>query len=378
MAEQHAVRWRSLDGMRGVAAMVVVLFHVGLLWGGYSGVPIFFVLSGCLITYRLLSGARRRGRVALVPFWVRRVVRLMPPVLIVLAVVAIVGPSTLGEQAKDNLPGALVASALYIANFRAIDEPSLLGPLLPMWTLAIEEQFYLLWPPVLALLVRARASVVQRCGFLAAAVLGLAAWRAALIFNDADLNRTTYGTDMHFDALLLGCLLGVLVTAGTQVRGVAARLLQLASVATVVGFAVWLVAGPDSPVEGGAAITSPRITLLLPAGAALVIAERLFCPGRVLGWVLESPPLQFLGRISYSLYLVHLPLFAMTRKGFADMSPGPRQALWVALAVVAGAVLHFLVEGPCMKLKDRIGARLDAWSDRRRPLSAELGVAVVK
>src|SRR2546430_14428904 len=211
----------ALDGLRALAVLGVLLYHAGVSWapGGFLGVDAFFVLSGFLITSLLVDEWRTRGRIDFRRFWARRARRLLPAlVLVVIAVgaYAVFGarPDELGRIRRDTL-----GSVLYVANWRQLFESSYFAklatpsPLRHTWSLGIEEQWYLVWP--LALVVMVRVTAGRRwavIGMAAALAFGSAALMAVL-FDPGDPSRVYYGTDTRAQALLLGAVLAFLVTS---------------------------------------------------------------------------------------------------------------------------------------------------------------------
>ena len=201
----------ALDGLRAVAVVAVLLFHLDLAWmpGGFLGVSLFFTLSGFLITRLLLDESDRTGRVALRTFWARRLRRLSPAALVVLAVVALM--SLWGVFEGTRLRGDLGASLGYVANWRFATAESTYAelftstpsPVIHFWSLAIEEQFYLIFPVLFVALSKKRALLVP--GLLA---LTIASVVASLLTESRNLGY--YGTHVRAAELLIGCLLAVI------------------------------------------------------------------------------------------------------------------------------------------------------------------------
>jgi len=218
----------ALDGLRALAVSAVVLYHAGVTWarGGLLGVDVFFVLSGYLITGLLLSEKRRTGTISLGNFWIRRARRLLPALLLVLVAVAVVWRLTAPPASLPGVRSDALATLFYSANwhfavagqgyFASFADPS---PLLHMWSLGVEEQFYLIWPLVVVAvlgwrIVRSRGAqrllVVTVVGSIASAVL-----MAALALNmsggggDGTINWIYYGTATRVQALLTGATLVV-------------------------------------------------------------------------------------------------------------------------------------------------------------------------
>jgi peptidoglycan/LPS O-acetylase OafA/YrhL len=328
-------------------------FHEGIpgALGGYLGVDIFFVLSGYLITDLLVAHRARRGRMGLGGFWMRRARRLLPALAVLLvtvtAAVAVIEPGQLGA-----LRPALGAAATYSSNwYQALHHVSYFAtfgppaPLQHLWSLAIEEQFYLVWPLILGLVLlltvnrRVRASIAW-AGAAASALL-----MAILYTPGADPSLVYYGTDTHATALLVGsaialtCPLARMVTAPPEL----ARRLDFIGVAGLVllAWAVGHFPGADPAVYPAGLIVAAL------AAAALVLAAA--APGTV-GSLLSLPPLRWLGVRSYGIYLWHWPVIALT---VAILGRQPRNAwLWIIEAAVAiglAAASWRWIETPIMR-----------------------------
>ena len=340
--------------MRALAVLAVMAFHEGIpgALGGYLGVDIFFVLSGYLITDLLVAQrARRRGRMDLRGFWTRRARRLLPALAVLLvtvtAAVAVIEPGQLGA-----LRPALGAAATYSSNwyqalhhvsyFAAFGPPA---PLQHLWSLAIEEQFYLVWPLILGLVLllaetrRARASIAW-AGAAASALL-----MALLYTPGADPSLVYYGTDTHATALLVGsaialtCPLARMVAAPPEL----ARRLDFIGMAglAVLAWAVGHFPGADPAVYPAGLI----IAALAAAGLTLAAAA----PGTISS-LLSLPPLRWLGVRSYGIYLWHWPVIALT---VAVLGRQPGNAwLWIieaAAAIGLAAASWKWIETPIMR-----------------------------
>ncbi len=359
----------ALDGVRGLAVAAVLAFHggVGSVRGGFLGVDAFFVLSGFLITSLLLAEQARTGRIGLVAFWGRRIRRLLPALLLLLAVVVpasrwLLPPAEIGALRTDAL-----AALGYFANWRMTYRggdyfvaTAAASPLQHTWSLGIEEQFYLLWPLIVVLLlVRARRAL------LAVALVGAAASTitAAILFDPAAPDRVYYGTDSRAAAPLIGCALAVLLgptgLAGSPGRHRAVPRIRhpwlgaSALVSAVLIGWLWTNAVGSEPwlYRGG-----------LLAGAlavAAVIAHAVISPDSPTGRLLAVPPLIWLGQISYGVYLWHWPLFGWLTAGRTGLS-GPLLLLArCAVTLAVAAASYRMLERPVRTGRwPRRGARL--------------------
>ncbi len=324
----------SLDGVRAFAVMAVLFFHlpgaspgVGLLPGGWIGVDLFFVLSGFLITSILTGEQDKTGTIGLKRFYLRRALRLMPAFAALLLVAM-----ALGASSKSHLPDALQAgffAATYTMNwYRAFSD----GPVWLLghsWSLAIEEQFYLVWPATL-LLVKAR----QRSKVVVLLLVAVIAWRSWLLLHGASPDRIYYGFDTRADALLIGCLLAV--SPATFPRSLLAGTTALAIIVFTAFVAVRV--SPFTQFVG--------MPVIAMAAAVLIAGLR---GGNALARGFAWPPFAFTGRISYGLYLWHLPVLDVVSAKF----PGVPGVALIALSYLAAVLSFFAIERPFLKLKSR-------------------------
>lgn len=314
----------ALDGLRGLAVGGVLLFHAGHLKGGFLGVDLFFTLSGFLITSLLLTEHARTGRIALGAFWSRRARRLLPAVLALFLAVA--GYTTIWGHPSDY-PGVRndgLAALFYVANWRSIfagngywDDFNPKSPFDHLWSLAIEEQFYVLWPLIVAFVLwrwrgRLMPLTIITAGATAASAL------AMIVLHEAgeDPNRVYLGTDTRVASILVGALLSLACARfplalskqrpANDVIGVGALMLLLVSWVFIDGTAAeWL-------YEGG--------LLAHAVVTAIVIAVAFGRRSGPLAKLLGLRPLRWMGRVSYGLYLWHWPVYwAMNpfRMGFS-------------------------------------------------------------
>ena len=355
----------ALDGVRALAVVAVVLFHAGVpgLPGGFLGVDAFFVLSGFLITSLLLAEHNRRGRIGLIAFWGRRVRRLLPALLVMLIFVALAGRYLLPSVEVRLLRGDALAALFYVANWRMIyrgsdyfTQTSAPSALQHTWSLGIEEQFYLLWPLVvvglLALLTvrygqhasRRDHGRPARLALLAVCLLGAAAsaLTAAVLYRPADVNRAYFGTDSRAEALLIGCALAVLLEMRSAAPP-AKRHLMLGALAVAGAFGVgWAWTHADGTSEwlyrGGLA----GIALAVAA----VLAHAVVSPASPTARLLALPPLVWLGRISYGVYLWHWPLFQFVNATHTGLTGMRLLAVRLLLTLVIPIASFFGIEEP--------------------------------
>jgi len=376
----------GLDGLRALAVAVVIAYHLGYGWaqGGLLGVGVFFTLSGYLITDILVGQWASRGRIRLGDFWLRRARRLLPALFVMLAVVA-VWVNVWDRSYLPGFRGDVIASALYVNNWWYIGQHASYfaqfappAPLDHLWSLAVEEQFYLIWPWVVLLLVwlagRARKRRIVQAGGVAAAESGrgggdasylggrgrlaiaavtllLAAASALamarLYHQGYDPTRVYEGTDTRAFGLLVGAALAIVWPSrrpsGRRRMPAAVRwLLDVAGLAglAVIGLEVWRT-NQYTPFmfRGG-------LELLSVATALVVLA--VVTPGSILGRVLGAQPLRWLGVRSYGMYLWHYPLILLTAAAATAGEPAslPRAAAVVAGTVAVSALSWRVVEEP--------------------------------
>jgi len=329
----------ALDGLRGAAVAAVVAYHFGVpgTGGGYLGVDVFFVLSGFLITTLLLAEHARTGRIGLRAFWARRARRLLPGLGAMLLAVA-VWAAVVGLSSPATVRGDAIATLGYLANWRYIlanrgyfaqyGPPS---PLLHTWSLAIEEQFYLLWPLIVLPVVRRWGARAVR-DVAVGGVLASATACAVLAARGADTARLYYGTDTRAQAILVGAALAATLRLRRHRSGTVPAPV-VASVVPVLGAVCVLWCW--HALSGTSAFLYRGGFTLVAAATATVIAGAVTTPRAVLTRVLSWSPLRGLGHISYEVYLWHWPvLLAMT----ASRTGGHGSVLLAARVAVTGGL----------------------------------------
>ena len=320
---------RALDGLRGLAVAVVLLFHADVPYvrGGHLGVTAFFTLSGFLITALLLVERTTTGRIHLPSFWARRARRLVPAMLLCFLLVAVV-VHLADTPPSDGLVRDAIAAALWAANWRFVvdqqtygDLFSLPSPFQHFWSLAVEEQFYVVFPLLVVALLGARAAA-PRIGRLTLVLVGLVAvstWQAARLYDEgAGLGHAYYGTDARMAELLVGALLAVALVRGGQLAALQGRTGRAVQAGGLLGLAGLL--ATFVLVEKGTPFLYRGGFLLAAVSTAAVIAA-VVQPGSPVGRLLGTRPLVLLGLVSYGAYLFHWPLFLLITESFTGAPP---------------------------------------------------------
>jgi peptidoglycan/LPS O-acetylase OafA/YrhL len=372
----------GLDGLRAIGVMAVVLYHTELGWfaGGFLGVDVFFVVSGYLITSLLLAEWRQSSGIDLAAFWLRRARRLLPAAFFLIIAVLTFSVLFLPDEVA-GLRGNAIASFAYVTNwyliysresyFQAAVRPSLLRHL---WSLAVEEQFYLVWPLVFAAAMRLLKA--QRLFFLTVAGAAASAMLMATLYQpDMDPSRVYYGTDTRAFALLIGAALSFVWTPGSlpEVTGKGARRLVdavgIAALCVLVACFVWVNDYSPMLYRGG--------FVLVALVTAALVAASVHPASRLGGIALSWRPLQWVGQRSYAIYLWHWPIFALTRPQMDLPLDGvPLLLLRLPLTLALAELSFRFVETPFRK-----GALGRAWGmlqtstgARRRELGLRLAL----
>jgi peptidoglycan/LPS O-acetylase OafA/YrhL len=338
----------SLDGMRAVAILAVVAYHLGHMPTGLFGVDVFFVISGYLITGLLADEQRRRGTISLARFYGRRALRLLPVLVVVVAGCLIIGSAVLPERQVRDLWWSTLFVATYTANFRAINYVDM--PLLShTWSLAVEEQFYVVWPLPFSRLAT-RVAPRRLAAWLVALAVASALWCAVDYWRGAALARLSDLPDTHASGLLIGAALALLVgstswTTPPRLRPYLHVLSYLAAAAVLVSFRVVIDNGAF-PYLGG--------FLIISVLTGVVLVDQISTTPSKLALVLRHPVAVLIGRWSYSLYLVHLPVIQLLQT--TDISRTAQVPLAFGVSMLLAMVLHVAVERPALRLRRRFEA----------------------
>jgi peptidoglycan/LPS O-acetylase OafA/YrhL len=381
--DRQRAAWRfghqpALDGVRAVAITLVVLCHYpwgakhygGSLpfHGGGLGVEVFFVLSGFLITTLLLQEYRSHGSVSIRAFYARRAFRLLPALAVLLAVVSLM---YLADDPKAPTLGGIFGIAFYVANWVQIHGVHGIGggPLGiagAAWSLAVEEQFYILWPIVLLLLLRGRLrlraiALVTSIGIVASAAWCAWLWHRGLAPPNANpwvsvhlrvvtWYRVYYGSDTGADALLVGCLTAILAFVLIPRLGSNARKsLSVAGVLALFACAVMI----NNANEFHSDWLPEWGFLAFAATVAIVIAALVVSPRSPVSRTFALAPLVWIGRRSYAIYLFHLLVLNYCNREYVHLPPQLSFVFQMTVILVLAELSFRLVEAPMLRRKRR-------------------------
>jgi peptidoglycan/LPS O-acetylase OafA/YrhL len=366
----------ALDGVRACAVVAVMLFHGGIphMDGGFMGVDAFFVLSGFLITSLLVGEWRQTLSIKLGAFWARRARRLLPALLLMLLFVAffasvIVPKGTYGALRLDAL-----ATLLYVSNWHFIlvnsnyfNETAASSPLLHTWSLAVEEQFYVIWPLVVLAVMYFTRSLRALFALCCAAAIASAIWMYLLYDGGLNTNRAYLGTDTRSQCLFIGCALAVglvllshraheegRLAKGELWRPEGATSRALCALLGVIGaagaIALWVLTTSVSsfPYSGG--------FFLIGLAVACIILSAVAAPRSLVPRVLSLTPVRYVGRISYGLYIWHWPIFIWLDHARTGLDGYQLFALRVLVTFAVSVVSFHLIERPI-----RMGTFVSQW-----------------
>ena len=337
----------QLDGIRGIAILGVLLVHVfHVPSGGGLGVDLFFVLSGFLITTLLLQEWQENGTISLTAFYRRRVLRLFPALLAMLAVVTVfvgacwIGGAMSGAGARWMVVGIL-SGGLYVQNLiRAVGGPDSIAPIVGhLWSLSAEEQFYIVWPGALVFALRRRFTPRAIVAIAAVAALVVMGRRVELTLTGASYPRIFFSPDTHSDPILLGCALGAAYVYGLvpNWKPRTWSIVGVAAFVTVIECMLFMPLDHNRFLFGLPLFEAASGALVL----SVVMSEQAVMSRVLRGWGPKS-----LGRISYGLYVWHtIPVALAVAAGY--------QFAGVPLSIAVALLSYRYIEQPFLRRKRR-------------------------
>jgi peptidoglycan/LPS O-acetylase OafA/YrhL len=341
----------ELDGLRALAVFCVMAVHVGIprLDGGAIGVDVFFVLSGFLITSLLVQEFDRDGSVSLKNFYIRRILRLMPALVLMVSVY--VAGSIVIED-RSHVRGTLTEAAValsYTENWVRAFDTGWMSDLGHTWSLACEEQFYILWPLLLVFLLK---NYRRRVAPVIALMLALASWldRCWLAFDGVRPERIYNGLDTHADSLMMGCAMGAALASGVYTSRCKALVQRFGQLFGYMGAAGLIVLANQTRWDGEGTEFAGLTMAALFTG--IILLDVLFNDQSALRPILKNRLLVWIGSISYGLYLWHYPIYqAMWRFHFRT---GTIVTVGSLAALACASASYYAVERPFLRLKARL------------------------
>jgi peptidoglycan/LPS O-acetylase OafA/YrhL len=344
----------GLDGIRALGVTGVILYHTDLSWSpaaGFLGVDVFFTLSGFLITALLLREYRATGRIDLPQFYLRRARRLLPAMWLLLLIVVVAG-LTISKDTISGLRGDVPAALLYVSNwwqiyhgqsyFELIGRPA---PLQHLWSLSIEEQFYVLWPALLMLLLaRGTERLVGRTSLALAGLITAWMWVLAVRHGypaDSDPSRGYFGLDSHSMGLFAGAALASFWNPWRDAPLAPRRVIEAAGFGALALLVVtfWHVTETTSFLYRGGFLLVAILTIVL----IYAVVDRRTTIGRAF----STAPMRWIGERSYGLYLWHWPIFGLLRPGLdVHLGEGACLVLRVAVTLTVAELCYRYVERP--------------------------------
>jgi len=387
----------GLDGLRAIAVLAVIVFHLGFDWapGGLLGVGIFFTLSGYLITDILLSQLNQRGKIDFLRFWAARARRLLPALFLMLAIV-LAWVTIFGPAQPDQFRKAVVSAVFYVNNWEQIFAnvsyfarfaPE--GPLNHLWSLSVEEQFYIFWPFLLLLgvkLVHERplpSGVRPRLAVLTIVVALISVIEMAILYKPSlDPSRIYYGTDTRAAGLLFGCALAMVWPSRRLNRRIAPQARNTldglgALGLLIIALMIWQVGEFDRFLyQGGFIVLSlATVMVLMP----------LTHPACRLGGIVGAKPLRWVGVRSYGIYLWQTPIIVLTGPGSRPPEGLLGKALQAAaIFAIAGLSWRFVEEpirhgaiGRFFARRRKVGWKWETFAPPMRVAIIGLGLVLV-
>lgn len=334
----------ALDGLRAIAVFLVIFYHFGFEWiPGAHGVMIFFVLSGFLITWLLLKENEKHGRISISGFYTRRVLRIFPAFycywILLVALLLVTGRKILWPQA--------ISSLLYVSNYyNAINGDPNTG-FSHTWSLAIEEQFYLLWPVLFVLL---RRNLKRMTLFLTCLILSVWIYRAVLCFLlNVDQGYIYAAFDTRLDHLMVGCLLAVLLKREALTSFWRVACSRVYAPLVTLGLFIASIYFDSSSVTRYRDVIGFAIE---PVLIAVMVIQLISLHSASLWRWIDWPALRYLGRISYSLYLYQQITLGFVKKALSSQSIAIQFIAAVIVTILVATASYYLIERPFLKLKN--------------------------
>lgn len=369
----------GLDGLRALAVFAVIAYHLNLTWvpGGLLGVSLFFVLSGYLITGILLKQWEQSGAFDLKDFWLRRARRLLPALFVMLAGVMswvmLWAPERLSALKQEALAALFYTSNWYlifhqVSYFESFGPPSPLGHL---WSLAVEEQFYLFWPLLLVIGLRCCLQRKWIIGGTMAVALTSAAAMALIYIPGHDPSRVYYGTDTRAFALLVGAVLAMVWPSWKMNADLTGKKRLALDLAGSLGLlVVLLMIGKTNQYQTSLYQGGLMLYSVAAAGLVAVLAHPASYLGRIFGW----GPLRWLGECSYGIYLWHYPVIILTNPVVNTEGLNLSRTLWqIGVSIILAALSRYLIEEPIRygrrKYVRRRKANLKWWQKPLAPIT---------
>jgi peptidoglycan/LPS O-acetylase OafA/YrhL len=357
VAPFHLGNRPPLTGIRAFVIATILIYHSNFrtLPGAWSAISVFFVLSGFLITSMLMGEHRRNGRISIGHFYARRALRLLPPLLMTVALLGLYAAFVYVPDAGPRIWGDVLAAVFYYADFRsATGHEPFLGYLAQAWSLSIEEQFYVAW----SLLLLAALALGKRTAAYGVAIAGVvasityASWTVitAPHFTQTLANRVYFGFGTRIDALFVGCVLGLVATGGHLSRPSP----WLRRTAAVLG----LVAA------GVLALTVVRVSYNTRSGLLWWLPISIVASAFVIIYFVVSPrgwgsrfvglaPFVLIGNLTYTIYLVHWPVYVALSPSTTGWSYWPLEGVRLAIIGTIALLSWYLVERPLMRWRRR-------------------------
>jgi peptidoglycan/LPS O-acetylase OafA/YrhL len=353
-----------LTGIRALALATVLTYHSNFktLPGAWVALQIFFVLSGFLITAMLSGEGMRNGRISLRRFYARRALRLVPPLVVTVALLTVYVSFVHVADAAHRMWGDSAAAMFYYADYRqALGHAPFFGYLAQTWSLSVEEQFYIIWSILMVVAVAVHRRRLAY-GFAIAGLVATLADRLWLVYsahpfytpNNVAFTRVYYAFDSRADALFLGCLLGLLAADGYLDKWTRwpIRLLTAAAVGSA-AFLVWILLYAPLFTENLAVWWLPTSTV----AAAVLIVYFVICPKGIGSRVVGIGLFVFIGDLSYTMYLVHFPVYLALEPSGTHMAFWMLEVVRLAIVFAIAIASWFWIEKPLMRWRERSAAR---------------------